>query len=151
MKTTLSWKEGLEFETSAAGNSITLDAKAPLGKSRGMTPKELIGAAISGCTAMDVVAYLKKYRQPMEAFTMEVELTAATGVTPAVFIDAEVLYHLSGNIDPKILMESVQQSQTQYCSVSAMLSKAFPIRYHVILNDKEIGSGQADFSGIKTE
>lgn len=148
MKTTLLWKEGLEFETGAGGNSITLDAKSPLGKNRGMTPKELIGSAISGCTAMDVVAYLKKYKQPIDSFSMDVELTAATGITPAVFINAEVFYYLSGNIDPKTLMESVQLSQTQYCSVSAMLSKAFPIHYRVFLNEKEIGSGQADFSGI---
>jgi putative redox protein len=43
-------------------------------------------------------------------------------------------------------MESVRLSQTKFCGVSAMLSKAFPIKYVVRLNGQEIGQGQAEFT-----
>lgn len=51
-----------------------------------------------------------------------------------------------GEIEPKILLESVSASQTMFCGGSAMLSKAFPIAYKVILNGADIGVGQASFT-----
>lgn len=147
MKTTLDWKNGLEFTAQAEGNALTTDAKSPLGHGRGMTPKELVAVGLGGCSAMDIVSLLKKNKQNLESMKIDVDITPVQGVTPAVFQKAEIFYYVSGDIEPQQLLDAARLSQTKYCSVSAMLSKSFPIYYHVILNNEEIGQGQADFGG----
>ncbi len=146
MKASLKWKQNMAFDVNCAGQIVPTDAKPPLGKGEGITPKEMLLAGIGGCTAMDVVALLKKHKQVFDTFNVDVDAPLTNSGYPAVFTDAVVVFNVTGDVDPKILLDSVVLSQTKYCGVSAMLSKAFPIRYSVILNGSEIGSGKADFS-----
>lgn len=147
MKATLDWKNGLEFNAQAEGNSLTMDAKSPLGHGHGMTPKELVAAGLGGCSAMDIASLLKKNKQSLESMKIEVDITPLQGAVPAVFEKAEITYYVTGVIEPEKLLEAARLSQTKYCSISAMLTKSFPIYYHVVLNNEKIGQGQADFGG----
>jgi putative redox protein len=135
----------MKFEALADGNAVTMDAKRPIGASGAQTPKELVAAGLGGCTAMDVVALLKKYKQPLEKLDVEVEVETNTKGYPTVFTHALITFKASGEIDPKKLLEAVTLSQTKYCGVSAMLSKAHPIDYVVVLNGKEVGKGKSEF------
>ena len=146
MKTIIKWNEKMNFSAQSDSNLIAMDAKSPIGEGKAMTPKELLGAGLGGCTAMDVVALLKKHKQDYQSMQVDVDINASSGGHPVVFTDAKVTFHVTGNVDPAILLESVKLSQTKFCGVSAMLSKAFPIQYDVILNNENIGSGQADFN-----
>ena len=143
MKTNTRWNTGMRFTGNCGGNEITLDAKPPLGQSAGMTPKELVVVGLSGCTAMDVIALLKKHKQEVTSFNVEAEVEKSTGGHPEVFSRATLTFKAEGPIDPDRYLEAVDLSQNRYCGVSAMLSKAFPIEYRVILNGSEIGSGTA--------
>ena len=146
MKSTLTWTEGMQFEALSDGNTVSMDAKAPLGKNKAMTPKELVASGLGGCTAMDVVALLKKHKQAYEKFEVEVNITTSAGRTPAIFTDALLTFSAWGQIDKEIFLEAVHLSQTKYCGVSEMLLKAMPIRYVVVLNNEQIGEGSAAFS-----
>jgi len=44
-----------------------------------------------------------------------------------------------------VALEAVRLSQTKYCGVSSMLSKAFPIRWELLVNGTSVGRGQAEF------
>jgi putative redox protein len=143
MKSTLTWKDGMRFTAQSGTNEISLDAKAPIGKDQGQTPKELVAAGLGGCTAMDVMALMKKHKQTVTEFTIDVEPTS--GPHPHVFAKAEITFSLRGQIDPSIALESVRLSQTKFCGVSAMLAKAFPITYKVIVNGDVVGNGHANF------
>lgn len=145
MKTILNWTEKMRFTADCDGNTVSMDTKAPLGENKAMTPKELVATGLGGCTAMDVIALLKKHKQEYKSFQIEVDITSSSGGHPVVFADATLVFRVTGDIDRAILLESVKLSQTKFCGVSAMLSKALPIHYKVLLNDEEIGSGQADF------
>ncbi|MEN0057824.1 MAG: OsmC family protein [Bdellovibrio sp.] len=145
MKTILNWQEGMSFEAECGANKIVTDAKSPLGKEQGMTPKELVAVGLGGCTAMDVVALLKKHKQTYESLQVEVDVTQTTGVHPAVFQEAKITFYVKGAVDPQVLLEAVKLSQTKYCGVSAMLAQSFPISYIVYNNGEEIGSGSANF------
>ena len=147
MKSTLTWKDGMLFEAQSATNSIVMDATVPLGKAQGMTPKELIVAGLGGCTAMDVIALMKKHKQTVSEFKVDVDVEPTAGKHPHVFAKAEITFALNGQIDAAIALESVRLSQTKFCGVSAMLSKAFPITYKVLVNGENIGSGQTQFEG----
>jgi putative redox protein len=145
MKAHLQWSQGMKFEVEANGNTVAMDSKAPLGHGSAMTPKELVVAGMGGCTAMDVIALLKKHKQPVQSFAIDLEVDSSQGSHPTVFTEARLIFQATGPIDPNILIESVQLSQSKYCGVSAMLSKAFPIRYIVHLNGEKIYAGQAHF------
>lgn len=145
MKTSVIWKEGMQLTGVAGPHQLLLDAKAPLGKDAGPTPKELVAIAMEGCTAMDVIALLKKHKQPLKSLSVEAEVTSVTGQHPAVFEKASMTFQVEGDINPEILNEAVTLSQTKFCSVGAMLSKAFPIHYSVVLNGKKIGEGSANY------
>ena len=127
MKATLNWTEGMQFSVSAGQHQILVDAKSPLGKDTGMAPKELVVAGLGGCTAMDVVALLKKHKQVVESFSVDTDVKMSQGKYPTVFTEAKITFTATGNIDKNIFLDSVRLSQTQYCGVSAMLVKAFPI------------------------
>jgi putative redox protein len=145
MKAVLNWKEGMLLDAQIGNNSVSIDAKNPLGKDQGMTPKELVAAGLGGCTAMDVIALMKKHKQTVTDFKIDVDVEPLTTKHPHVFAKAEITFHLNGQIDPSIAVESVKLSQTKFCGVSAMLSKAFPIHYNVIVNGELAGSGKATF------
>ncbi|HRO67060.1 MAG TPA: OsmC family protein [Pseudobdellovibrionaceae bacterium] len=150
MKNTLKWTGDMKFESVAGTNAVPMDANPPIGGGSAQTPKELVAAGLGGCTAMDVVALLKKHKQPFESLEVEVDVEMSKGGYPAVFTKGLLTFRASGAVDPKILLEAVHLSQTKYCGVSAMLVKAFPIEYAVILNREEIGRGRANFEEVQS-
>jgi len=145
MKVTTRWKEKLSFSAHAGAHEVGMDTRAPLGSDSAMTPKQLVVAGLAGCTAMDVVALMKKYHQPLEGLEIETEVEKSSRGYPEVFTAAMLTFKLKGQVDAAKAIEAVQLSQTKYCGVSAMLSKAFPIRYRIELNGQVIGEGSAQF------
>lgn len=145
MKTIVDWKEGMAFEASGGSHVVRMDAKSPIGKDSAATPKELVAMGLGGCTAMDVIALLKKYKQPPQSFQVDVDVQSSNTGNPVVFEKASLKFVVNGPIDADKLIEAVRLSQTKYCGVSAMLSKAFPIEYKIELNGTEIGFGLANF------
>lgn len=145
MKAHLAWEQKMVFNIDAAGNSVKADARPPIGEAKAMAPKELLLSALGSCTAMDVVALLKKHRQQVDKFEIDVEADLSEGGHPKVFTGVKLTFSITGEVDPTKALESVQASQTRFCGVSAMLSRAFPISYDVLVNGALVGSGRADF------
>jgi putative redox protein len=145
VQTKLIWKERMQFSAQAGEHDVLMDAKPPLGQGKAQSPKQLLLAALCGCTAMDVVALLRKHRQDMRSFEVTAEATTREGVHPAVFTDVSLAFRIQGTVDPAVALEAARLSQTQYCGVSAMLSRAVPIRYEVFVNGVSAGQGQAQF------
>ena len=135
----------MAFGGQANGFDVAMDAKIPIGKESAPTPKELVALGLGGCTAMDVIALLKKYKMLPKSFRVDVDIQTSTGVQPAVFEKAFLDFVVEGDVDPAKLIEAVSLSQTKFCGVSAMLAKAHPIEYRIVLNGHEIGKGSARF------
>ncbi len=145
MKIECQWKDKMSFTAKADQHQINMDAKSPIGSDTAMTPKQLLVASLCGCTALDVVALLKKHKQPLEKFLVEAEVVSTEGVQPATFKSIKLLFKATGAINPDTLLEAAQLSQSKFCGISAMLAKAVPISYEVELNKEKIGSGIAAF------
>ena len=139
MKLTTKWIEKMQLVSSADGHEVRMDTKAPIGSDTALTPKQLVVAGLAGCTAMDVVALMKKHKQPVESFEIEADVEKSSGGYPEVFTGAVLTFRLRGALDEAKVLEAVTLSQTKYCGVSAMLAKAFPIRFRIELNGKTIG------------
>jgi putative redox protein len=144
MKVITSWKSKLLLESQAGNNKFSMDAKPPLSSDSAATPKELLLGAVSGCSAMDVVGYLKKHKQEWTDFEVEASAELTKGY-PAIFENIELLFKINGAVNATLFVESIRLSQTKYCGVSAMIYKTCPIRWKAMVNGEIQAEGEADF------
>src|SRR5271157_3777630 len=104
---------------SGAGHELIMDDAD--GHS-GPKPIELALLALGGCTAFDVISILRKKRQHVTGY--EIELRADQNPEPpAHFTRVEIRHRLRGKIDPEAVRAAIHLSETKYCSVGAMISK----------------------------
>lgn len=141
------WIQGIGFEVQVRDHHQFTDGKKEFGgKDRGPNPKEYVLAGLCGCSGMDVVSLLKKYKVSYDAFDVSSE-TELTSAHPIVFSEVHLYFKISGsNVDNALFQKAVGLSMTKYCGVSAMLSKAVTIHYHAISNSVEVQTGLANFS-----
>ncbi len=133
------------FRFSIRGMTGDIDV-AVEGKPQGPSPKELILAALCGCTGTDVVDLLKKFGVEYEKFELEAR-AEITDTHPKVFKGIDLRYMITGPTDQnEQILEAVKRSTHQYSGTAAMLSKACTIEYKIFANQEQIGSGTADFS-----
>ena len=146
IRTNSVWQQGMQFVAESGGQKVPMDAKAPLGKGEGMTPKELVVIGLAGCTAMDVIALMRKHKQPIESLEVRSNAKTREGGYPASFTSFELVFVAKGAVDREKLLEAVHLSQTKYCGVSATLVASAPISYRVELNGEVVGTGNAHFA-----
>ncbi len=144
MKTTTRWTEKMQFKGTDGNHTVLMDTRSPIGSDSALSPKQLLLTSISGCSAMDVVAFMKKHKQVLETFEVDAEGELTTGY-PSIFKEVHLTFKATGAVEAARLVESVELSQSKYCGVSAMIVKAVPIRYTVILNNETVGTGTAQF------
>lgn len=146
IKATTHWLQGIGFEVEIRDHHQFTDGKKEFGgRDRGPNPKEYVLAGLCGCTGMDVVSLLKKYKVNYSEFSVTAE-TELTKNHPVVFTEVTILFSLKAETqDFEQIKKAVELSMTKYCGVSAMLSKAVDIRYVVQVNNEEVSSGIAKF------
>ena len=112
--------EGKQFVAqSGSGHAIVVD---DANGHTGAQPTELALLALGACTAFDVIGVLRKKRQRVTGY--EIELRADQNPEPpAFFIRVEIKHRLRGQIDPEAVKTAIHLSETKYCSVGAMISK----------------------------
>ena len=85
------------------------------------TPMELLLLALGGCTAVDVVSILKKKRERVTAYRVEVSGTRREE-HPRAYTRMEVRHVVTGRgVSEKAVAQAVELSETKYCSVAATL------------------------------
>ncbi len=89
----------------------------------GPSPFESVVLAAGGCTAVDVVGILRKQREPVESFRIEIESQRAKG-PPAVLEKLHLTYVLRGPKKEENVRRAIELSQEKYCSVNIMLKRA---------------------------
>lgn len=120
------WKgEGLQFEGLTGHGDVQLSGGGEESE-LGATPMALLLVAVGGCTGMDVVDILRKMRQPLEAFSVEVVGEKAEE-HPQQFTALEVVYHLKGDLDEARVRRAIELSENKYCSVEATIRGGVPI------------------------
>jgi putative redox protein len=118
--TRLVWcKEGLFVGIDTNKHSVVISTQDE--ESRvGMKPSDLLLVALASCTAVDVVAILRKKRQPLAA--LEVTADAEQDSDPPwQFRKIHLTYHVEGNVTPEAVARSIELAEGRYCSVAASL------------------------------
>jgi putative redox protein len=134
MKSTVEWKSGLAFTAHQGSHDLPLDApKESGGQDSGASPKGLLLSGLGGCTGIDVVSILEKMRVPLDGFAVEVS-AELTGEHPRVFSAIHLRYLFRGReLVREKLEKAVVLSMDRYCGVSAMLAKAAPITWEIVI------------------
>lgn len=93
------------------------------GDDYGYRPMQLLLAGLGSCSAIDVMLILKKQRQQVDDFTIEVAGEREQDVTPALWKSAHITFHLKGAIDKEKAERAVLLSMERYCSVAETLRR----------------------------
>lgn len=111
--------DGLFIGVTPSGHAQVLETDTE--KARAATPMELLLIAIGGCTAVDVISILKKKREQVTDYRVEVRGTRREE-TPRAFTRMEVRHVVRGhNVSERAVASAVELSETKYCSVAATL------------------------------
>lgn len=152
MQAKAKWQEGLAFSGSAdSGFELKMDAKKAVGGGEnGFAPMELIALGLVGCTGIDVLSILKKKRQEVTDFEVQVDAPRASE-HPTVFTQAQVLYLVSGHdVGEKAVLRAIELSAERYCPAQAMLGKVFPIELRYQIFEDQDGEKTLKYEGVYT-
>lgn len=122
----------------ASGVPVLIDNKTENEPSKGASPMELLLMGVGGCSAIDVVSILKKQRQEITSYKMEVEGKRKEVRDAKPFESMHVTIFLEGKIDEAKAIRAAQLSFEKYCSVSITLEASVKITYSIVLNGKSL-------------
>lgn len=136
---TVQLTEGMAFlATADSGQQVLMDDAADGGgPGQGPTPMELLLMALGGCTAMDVISILRKMRQDVTDYRVEVRGERAE-TYPKVYTALEVVHVVTGRgVSRERAQHAIDLSAETYCSVSAMLGASATVTHRLELVEAE--------------
>jgi putative redox protein len=111
--------------TDENGHVVKMDSSPESGgQNYGVRPMQILLMGLAGCSAIDVIAILKKQRQEIKDYKMVVNGDRELGKEPSLWKDIDIEFHLYGDIDEDKASKAVELSLNKYCSVAATLGKA---------------------------
>ena len=128
--------EGLFIGITPSAHAQVLETDT--GRASAATPMELLLIALGGCTAVDVISILKKKRQQVTDYRVEVR-GARRDEHPRVFTRMEVRHVVRGRgVSERAVAAAIELSETKYCSVAATLRPGVEIvTTYEIIEDAE--------------
>jgi putative redox protein len=125
---------------SPSGHAQVLDTNHE--RSSAATPVELLLIALGSCTAVDVISILRKKREHVTDYRVEVR-GERRAEHPRSFTRMEVRHILRGRkVSEKAVAQAIELSEMKYCSVAATLRPAVEIisSYEIIEDDDAANS-----------
>ena len=102
-----------------SGNALTVDTNSE--RASAATPMELLLIALGSCTAVDVIGILRKKRERVTDYRVEVRGERRDD-HPRSYKRLEVRHILTGkNISANSVAKAIELSERTYCSVAATL------------------------------
>jgi putative redox protein len=121
--------------TNEDGNTLSMDGSQEIGgHGKGMRPMQLLLAAVGGCSAIDVILILKKQKQVIESFEIEVDGEREKIEDYSLFRDICLHFKIKGKVDFEKAERAIKLSMDKYCSVSKTLEPTAKITYKLTIN-----------------
>jgi len=116
---------------SASGHSVAIDEPPIFGDDTAMRPTEMLLAALGGCTGLNAVLLLKKFKQPLKSLEVEVE-GEQDKEWPRAFNKIDITFHLGwdGKHDKESVERAIDLACNRYCPIHATLSRGTKIEHH---------------------
>ena len=116
------------------GQTLHLDGSPEIGGiNGGFRPMQMVLASLAGCSSIDVISILKKMKQEITDFHVEIDGERAEDQTPSVFTKIHLKFILSGNLEEKKVEKAISLSMDKYCSVSKMLENSVEITREYVI------------------
>lgn len=117
------------------GNTLMMDGSESIGgHNLGMRPMQLLLSAVGGCTAIDVISILKKQKQDIKTFEIEVDGDSEKKETYSYYKTIHIKFKITGEVDPEKAKKAAALSHDKYCSVSKALEYSSEVTYEIELN-----------------
>jgi len=115
---------------SASGHTVQIDEAPIFGDDAAMRPTEMLLGALGGCTGLNAVLLLKKFKQPLRSLEVEIEGDREEQ-WPKAFNRIELTFHCTweGDIDKKLVDEAIDLACNRYCPIHATLSHGVKIEH----------------------
>jgi len=126
------------FEAKGASGVPVLMDNSGEADPKGASPMELLLMGVGGCNAIDVVSILKKQRQEIASYKIDVEGSRKEVKEAKPFDSIHVTLHLEGNIDEAKAIRAAELSFDKYCSVSITMQDSVKVTHSIVLNGKSI-------------
>lgn len=126
-----------------SSHTITIDTTVESGgAASGPEPLELLLLALGSCTGMDVISILRKKRQVITGYTINVYANLAEEY-PKTYTEIMVEHIIQGdNVNSEAVARSIELSITKYCPVNALLAKATRVEHvYRILDSRPVTEG----------
>ncbi|MEJ2407061.1 MAG: OsmC family protein [Candidatus Thiodiazotropha sp.] len=138
MKARVVWVEGTAMMgESGSGHAVVMDGPPDHGgRNLGVRPMEMLLLGMGGCTEFDVLAILKKARQPVSGCVVELEAERSVE-DPKVFTRIHAHFVVTGkDLSEKHVARAISLSADKYCSASIMLGAMAEISHdYEIVNE----------------
>ena len=123
------------------GRTVHMDAAENIGgKNQGVRPMQMLLMAAAGCAAIDIISILKKQRQEVSDFEMDVDgerETPSIKGEAAVFKEVNINFKIKGKVDNEKAKRAADLSMEKYCSASKTLKLAgAKMEYKVYVNNQ---------------
>ena len=129
-KVTARWSgHKVKFDIEAAsGHTVSIDEAPIFGDDAAMRPTEMLLAALGGCTGLNAVLLLKKFKQPFKSLEVEVEGEQDKD-WPRRFTKIDITFHIGwdGKHDNALADQAIDLACNRYCPIHATLSQGVQI------------------------
>lgn len=130
--------DDLFVAVSASGHALAVETDHA--RSRAATPMELLLLAVGSCTGVDVISILRKKRERVTGYHVEVR-GERRAEHPRAYTRIEVRHVLRGHdLSERAVAQAIELSDTKYCSVAATLRPAAEIvtSYEIIEDESAV-------------
>jgi putative redox protein len=118
-----------------SGVTMRMDANPEIGGGdEAFRPVQALVASLGGCSGIDVIMILKKQKQQIDDFDIEITAERATDQTPSVVTGVHLKFILKGKVEQEKLKKAIELSIDKYCTVSKMLEKTAKITWSYQIN-----------------
>jgi putative redox protein len=111
--------------TDETGQTMTMDIPVDQGgHGNGVRPMQSLLSALGGCSAVDIVMILKKQKQNITLFEMDIDGEREAGKEPALWQTIHIVFKFKGTLSQEQAEKACALSIDKYCSVAATLRAA---------------------------
>lgn len=111
--------------TDANGHMVRMDSSVETGgENFGVRPMQMLLMGLGGCSAIDIVMILKKQRQEVKDFSINISGEREEGKEATLWKSVKITFNLKGNIEVEKAERACELSMNKYCSVAETLKRS---------------------------
>ena len=99
------------------------------GSESAMRPMQLMLVSLGGCSSIDIISLLKKFRQPPDDIKIRVKGDRDPAKVPSLFESIHIHYEIYGDIEEAKAEKAVRLSMEKYCSVAMIMKESAEINW----------------------